>query len=111
MIEEQDYTIDRLTWHTRKKGNEDFTGVFRRQFECIVRFLEDNNLLAEGVASEDLFTSDDIIIRRSHLSALGKRVMKSGYSKWLRYLDKAGNSEKYAEMKQMYRALDKERVS
>jgi hypothetical protein len=84
MKSEQDYTVDKVAWHTKVKGNPETPERVRRRFKVIVDFLQRNNLTVKQLLSPGEEPDDSFSIRASDLTSVGFEVMKRGYMTWLR---------------------------
>jgi hypothetical protein len=103
---EKDYTITRLTWHTKRKGNEGREAIYRGQFITLMRFLHENGLLTKPINLQSLESADDIVLTKSDLTDKGFRLIQTGYQKWLGYLDRPNNSNKYTNISHLQKGLD-----
>lgn len=103
---EKDYVIERLTWCTKRKGNEGLEATYRGQFLALMRFLHDNKLLTRPVDLESLESADDIVLMKSDLTDKGFRLIQTGYQKWLKYLDRPNNRDKYTNISHLQRGLE-----
>jgi hypothetical protein len=81
---EKDFTITRLAWHTRRKGNEDRRDAFVAYYKAFVTFLQSNRLTTRVLLETDQQPDDDFVLRKSDLTEEGFQVVKAGYDKWLR---------------------------
>ena len=45
----QDFTIDRLSWHSKLDSSPEFQDRLRKRFVSIIKFLADNGLLKEDL--------------------------------------------------------------
>jgi len=103
---ETNYIIEKLTWCTKQKGNEGLEASYRGQFLALMRFLRDNGLLTKSVDLESLESADDIVLMKSDLTDKGFRLIQTGYQKWLRYLSRPNNRDKYTNISHLQKGLD-----
>jgi len=103
---ENDFTITRLTWHTKCKGNESLELTFTDTYMVLIKYLDTNGLLVDGKHACDLIMDDgDIVLNKSDLTGEGYEFIKDGYIKWMTYLDREGNSGKYNNVSVLERSL------
>jgi hypothetical protein len=87
-----DYTIAKVSWLTRRKGNESRREQILAHFEIVVRFLLSNQLTTHDLLSGGKKIDDEFFIRASDLTGEGIELMKQGYEKWIsKIVDKGKN--------------------
>jgi hypothetical protein len=80
----KDYTIDKVSWHTRVEGNPESPEDVKKRFRVLVRFLQENRLTVRQLLSDEDEVRSDFGIRTSDLTNEGCQVMKASYDKWLK---------------------------
>jgi hypothetical protein len=88
MQQEKDFVIDQISWHSDREGNPESREHIYQRFKTITQFLQKNNLAKRVLLRDDSQMDDSFCIRASDLTDEGLTVMKKGYDKWLRRLDK-----------------------
>jgi len=103
-----DYVIDQVSWHTQTVGNPETIEHIERRFRSLAEFLKSNDLLSENACLPEITSpiSPTYCIRSSHLTHFGLAVMKAGYDKWLRAIDRGKSPE---DIKLLVTALQKTR--
>ena len=84
MSEEKEFTIDKVSWHTKVADNPESPEMVRRRFKEVANFLERHGLTVRALLEPGQVPTDDFAIRSSDLTRDGLRVMKAGYDKWLK---------------------------
>jgi hypothetical protein len=79
-----EYTIDKVSWHTKIEDNPETPEQVRRRFGVVVAFLQSTGLTVRELLRPGELPSDDFGIRTSDLSPEGLQVMKLGYERWLK---------------------------
>jgi hypothetical protein len=80
----KEFTIDKVSWHTKIKDNPESPENIRERFKVIVAFLQRNGLTVRELLQPNEEPKDDFAIRTSDLTEEGLEVMKKGYDKWLK---------------------------
>jgi hypothetical protein len=83
-----DFTIDKISWHSKLDNSPEFQARLRQRFITLCSFLSANGLLKESLNPAPIEEGKDFEIKASHLTTDGLALMKSGYSKWLKSLDR-----------------------
>jgi hypothetical protein len=84
VAEPKEYTIDKVSWHTKVKDNPESPDRVKKRFKVIALFLQQNGLVVRTLMKQNDEPDDDFAIRSSDLTAEGLAVMKKGYDKWLK---------------------------
>lgn len=85
-----EFTIDKVAWHSSVKGNPEKIERIIDRFWVLTVFLRQNNLLRHDLAISKEGIGDDYKISSDDLNDLGMCVIKCGYDKWLKKLNKGG---------------------
>ena len=93
-MEQKDFTIDKVGWHTQAPGNPDTPKEIYETFISFVLFLQKNNLLNKQLLTGDETVLDDeFCVKASDLTEEGMLLVKKSYSNWLRMLDRGGKPD------------------
>lgn len=102
---EEDFIIDKVSWHTQKVRNYDFdTKIIHRYFEAVIRFLQEKGLTTRVIVSDFSAINDETCIRVSDLTEEGMLLIKKAYGKWVDYAVDNGRPD---DMSILERALKK----
>lgn len=85
-----DYTIEKVSWHTRVEGNPETREEIIERIWSFVDFLQRNKLVNRMLAESIQNIDDEFSIKASDLNDEGLSVVRK-YEKWLTKLDKGGN--------------------
>lgn len=85
---EKQFTIFKVSWLTQAPGNEDLREEIVEHTYRIVKFLQDNSLVLHRLMENRGDITDEFSLTSDDLTAEGLAVMKAGYSRWLREVDK-----------------------
>jgi hypothetical protein len=87
---EQDFIIDKASWHTKKIRNYAFdNSIIYDYFKNIFLYLERNGLATKKLTEDNLIITDETCLRKSHLTEEGLALVKAAYDKWTdRVVDK-----------------------
>jgi hypothetical protein len=80
----QDFTIDKVSWHTSVEGNPETPDRVKQRFRIVAEFLQQNGLTHASLLPLNQDPADDFEIRSSDLTEDGLEIMKRGYDKWLK---------------------------
>ena len=80
------FTIDRVGWHTKDKGNPETRDRITHRFGLIAKFLDNKGLSNSPLAQAEY--TDDFSIRACDLTEEGLAFMKFAYDSWLKSLDR-----------------------
>jgi hypothetical protein len=98
----QDFTIDKVSWHTKTPRNYEFDStIIYQYFKSIINYLEANNLVVRSLNEGNEKITEETKIMASDLTEEGFLLMKAVYRKWM---DKVVDGEILAED---YKLLDK----
>lgn len=81
------FVIDKVSWHTKTKGNPEPRERIIKRFYAISKFLQDQGLAVRVLVKDPMDIQDDFSISSSDLTKEGLAVMKAAYDKWLRKID------------------------
>lgn len=82
----QPYVILRADWLTKQVGNEHRKDEIIRHFQIALNFFRDNGLLRPNYGTQ--VVDENFELRSDDITDDGLNLMKSGYQKWLRKVDK-----------------------
>lgn len=82
------FTIDRVSWHTETPGNTETREQTVARFWAVVSFLQRHGLTKRTLASSPGQIVDTFSIDTSDLTDEGLEVMRKGYDKWVRRIDR-----------------------
>src|SRR5262245_24142974 len=82
------FVIDQVSWHISTPGNVESRNHIEWRFRILAAFLEDNGLAKRVLLSSKDVITDAFCISTSDLTDEGFELMRRGYDKWLRALDK-----------------------
>jgi hypothetical protein len=107
---EGDFTIAKMAWLSKRKGNEDRRDEITRQFAVFVHFLQTNGLTVRRLLGPGETPNDEFTIRRSDLTEEGFNVVKQGYDKWLtKVIDKGKDPADVTILERALQEVRKER--
>jgi hypothetical protein len=88
-MEKKDYTISKASWLIEFNRNypEEKVRIIR-QFNIIINFLDENNLLISKEATIDKDNNDDLVLHTANLTDRGNLIIKLYYDKWLGGFDR-----------------------
>jgi hypothetical protein len=88
-MEQKHYVISKASWLIQSWRNypEERERIVR-QFNIIIDFLDDNNLLISKEATVDKDNDNDLVLHTSNLTDKGRQLMDLYYDKWLNGLDR-----------------------
>ena len=101
----QDFTITKFSWHARLDPDPAFQDQVRARFRAICNFLVENGLNSKPLNIESIQTGGDFELRSSDLTPLGLQLMKSGYDKWLKSLDRGKSPSDTTLLKKQLESL------
>lgn len=84
MNQSKDFTIAKVSWHTKIIDNPETPEMVKKRFRVIVDFLQRNNLTVRMLLGPHEEPTDEFAIRCSDLTDEGVEVIKRGYDKWLK---------------------------
>ena len=87
----EDFVIDKVEWHTRVVGNPETREPVIERFWSVIQFLRANELLVSPLAESRSEIGDEFCIRSTDLTAEGLQLMRSGYDRWLKRIDRGGD--------------------
>jgi hypothetical protein len=80
----QDFTIDKVSWHTETPRNYEFDNtIIYKYFKSIINYLEANNLIVRPLNEGNKEITEETKIMASDLTEEGLLVMKATYRKWM----------------------------
>lgn len=84
-MEAKQYTISKASWLIEAWRNypEEKVRIIR-EFDIIIDFLDENNLLISKEATVDKDNNDDLVLHTSNLTDKGNLLIKLYYDKWLK---------------------------
>ena len=88
----QDYTIDKVAWHTAVKGNPETAAHISRRLWILTNFLQENGLVVRRLASSIDEIGDDFEIRHSDLTPVGQALIRRACDRWLRSIDRGSRT-------------------
>ena len=80
----QDFTIDKVSWHTQVVGNPESAQDVQKRFKVLVGFLQAHNLTTRVLLSAGEVPDEEFSLEKSDLTEEGFQVIKAGYDKWLK---------------------------
>ena len=80
------FTIDRVGWHTRVKGNPETKDQIIHRFALLAEFLDKHGLSISQLTQDEY--PDDYEISSSDLTQEGLAFMKLAYDSWLKSLNR-----------------------
>jgi len=83
----KDFTIDKVSWHTKVVGNPESIEFTHKRFKIIIDFLQNNNLVTQTILTENEAVNDDTCIKSNDLTEKGLLLMKKCYDNWLKSID------------------------
>lgn len=83
------YMISKASWLIEAWRNypEEKERIIR-QFNIIINFLDDNNLLISKEATVDIDNNNDLVLHTSNLTDKGRELIDLCYEKWLKGFDR-----------------------
>ena len=105
---EQDYPIDKVSWHTQKVGVLATFEQVRERFWVIVQFFQENQLTIRQLANQESDIGEEFSIQRSDLTDLGFELVKRAYDGWLGAVDEGMSPHKLDRFKRALAKLRKE---
>ena len=81
-MQQRPFTIDKVAWHTKIKGNPETREQVIKRFQVFVAFLQENNLTARELLMPSVMPDDDFAIMSSDLTDKGMLVVKMALDKW-----------------------------
>ncbi len=87
-MSKNDFLIDDAGGHFVASKNREYRKRVVLRFRVFVDFLQDNGLTTREILAKDEPVTEELKIYRSDLTEEGFQVVKAGYDKWLRSLDK-----------------------
>lgn len=91
MIAQKPFVVTRVSWHTERPGNPDPPERYYKIYWTLAEFLLCHALTVRPIATSPSDITDDFEIRSDDLTAEGLQFMRTGYQKWLRFLDRGGD--------------------
>jgi hypothetical protein len=88
MSQPKAFAIDKVSWHTQVEGNTESPERVRRRFKIIADFLQCHGLTVRELLPPGEEPQDDFAIHTSDLTGEGFQVIKKGYDKWLKKVDR-----------------------
>lgn len=85
------FTIGRVAWSTQRKGDPIPFDRVALEYWTISDFLQRNDLTVRQLAGSLSDITNNFEIRSDDLTEEGLHFMRTGYQKWLRMLDRAGD--------------------
>lgn len=85
------FTLCRVSWLTQRPGGDYPLEWVVRQFWAVSDFLQRHNLTVRPLANSISDITNDFEIRSDDLTEEGLLLMRTGYRKWLRALDRGGD--------------------
>lgn len=85
------FTVCRVSWLTNRPGGHYSLAWVSRKFWFLTDFLQRNDLTVRPLAGSLSDITDEFEIRSDDLTEEGLQFMRTGYQKWLRMLDRAGD--------------------
>ena len=80
---EQDFIVDKASWHTQKIRNYDFdNSIVYEYFKNLFLYLEKNNLTTKKLSKENIPITDETCLRKSDLTEDGLELIKAVYGNW-----------------------------
>ncbi len=98
----EDYTIDKVSWHTMTPGNTETKEQIYLRFFIILQFLQQNKLIVKNKIANQEDINEETAIMKSDLTQKGILLMKACYHNWLRYLDKGGKVENISRFEKSF---------
>jgi hypothetical protein len=89
-----DFTIDRVSWHTQRQGNTEPREKTIQRFFVFADFLQRNGLTVRDISRPEATIDDAFEIRSSDLTPEGLSLVKIAYDKWLRRVDRGMDPSK-----------------
>lgn len=88
-MEQKHYAISKASWLIQAWRNypEEREKIIR-QFNIIIDFLDENNLLISKEATVDEDNDNDLVIHTANLTEKGRQLIKLCYDKWLNGFDR-----------------------
>jgi len=86
-MNDNNYTIDRVEWHTNTPGNPESKKSIELRFRTISVFLNEHNLVVETIDIPEQDIPDEFEINTRQLNERGISFMKLVYDKWLQRID------------------------
>jgi predicted transcriptional regulator len=85
----KEYAISKASWLIEFNRNypEEKTRIMR-QFNIIIDFLDENNLLISKEATLDKENDNDLVLHTSNLTDKGRKLIDLYYDKWLKGFDR-----------------------
>jgi hypothetical protein len=88
------FMVDKIAWHTQTPGNPELRSEIEHRFRHLFAFLHENQLLSDS--APELVEGplpDEFMLHSSHLTELGIQVIKAGYDRWLKAIDRGVKPE------------------
>lgn len=88
-METKQYMISKASWLIEAWRNypEEKERIIK-QFNIIINFLDDNNLLISKEATVDIDNNNDLVLHTSNLTDKGRELIDLYYDKWLKGFDR-----------------------
>ena len=90
-----EFTVDKVGWHTQTSGNTESRAQIEQRFRYLFAFLAKNELLSDQAPEiPPSQLPDEFMLHSSHLTEFGLEIIRAGYDKWLKALDRGTTIEK-----------------
>ena len=91
-----EFTIDKVSWHTKTEGNPETDMQIVERFWAIVDFLQKNDFVITKLLNGPEDIDSDFCIMSSNLTNDGLEIMASCYDKWLSKVDHGMSPNNFA---------------
>lgn len=88
MTDHDPFVIDAVEWHLGAPGNPETLPQILDRFRVLAEFLDSNGLSAAPLLPEGRLPDRAFAVRSSDLTPEGLAVMRAGYDRWLKALDR-----------------------
>jgi hypothetical protein len=105
-LTEKDFTIDRVSWHSRVPGNPETFEQMVKRFFAIAVFLQKHHLTKRVLATREEDITEEFVIHSSDLTVRGLLVLRAAYDRWQTRVSRGADPADTTVLEQALRRID-----